>query len=230
MRRWRSAWPRKRLRRSNAAFPTNGNSTPSKTLPDTSQPTPPNAPTAARKADHIRINAERDVGAKGVGNGFERYIFAHQALPEIDLAEVDTSTRLFGRRLAAPLLISCMTGGTPEGARINRILATVAAEHGLAMGLGSGRAALESPETLETFDVRSLAPDVPLLANLGAVQLNKGTVPAIAAGWSSACVPMRSCCTLTRCKRRFRPKATRVFAVCSKESRRFARPSTFPSL
>ncbi len=143
-------------------------------MPDTSQPTPPNAPTAARKADHIRINAERDVGAKGVGNGFERYTFAHQALPEIDLAEVDTSTRLFGRRLAAPLLISCMTGGTPEGARINRILATVAAEHGLAMGLGSGRAALESPETLETFDVRSLAPDVPLLANLGAVQLNKG--------------------------------------------------------
>jgi isopentenyl-diphosphate Delta-isomerase len=143
-------------------------------LPDTSQLTPPDASTAARKADHLRINAELDVGAKGVSSGFERYAFVHQALPEIDLAEVDTSMRLFGRRLAAPLLISCMTGGTPDGARINRILATVAAEHGLAMGLGSGRAALEAPETFETFDVRSLAPEVLLLANLGAVQLNKG--------------------------------------------------------
>ena len=101
---------------------------------DTSQLTPPDASTAARKADHIRINAELDVGAKGVSSGFERYAFVHQALPEIDLADVDTSTRLFGRRLAAPLLISCMTGGTSEGARINRILASVAAEHGLAMG------------------------------------------------------------------------------------------------
>lgn len=142
-------------------------------LPGTSRPTP-DAATAARKADHIRINAERDVAAKGVTNGFERYVFVHHALPGIDLVDVDTSTQLFGRRLAAPLLVSCMTGGTPEGARINRILATVAAECGLAMGLGSGRAALESSETLQTFDVRALAPDVPLLANLGAVQLNKG--------------------------------------------------------
>lgn len=140
----------------------------------TSQPTPPDATTAARKADHIRINAERDVGAKGVTTGFERYAFVHQALPEIDLAEIDTTTQLFGRRIAAPLLISCMTGGTAEGARINRALAIVAAERGLAMGVGSGRAALESPESLATFDVRELAPDVPLLANLGAVQLNKG--------------------------------------------------------
>lgn len=74
----------------------------------------------------------------------------------------------------APLLISCMTGGTPEARALNRVLARVAQEHRLAMGLGSGRALLEDPDLLDTFDVRACAPDVPLLANLGAVQLNKG--------------------------------------------------------
>ncbi len=111
---------------------------------------------------------------KGLTAGFEAYAFAHRALPEMDLADVDPSLLLFGRRLAAPLLISCMTGGTPEATIINRRLARVAAQHGLARGLGSGRALLESPATLESFDVRAEAPEVLLFANLGAVQLNKG--------------------------------------------------------
>lgn len=76
--------------------------------------------------------------------------------------------------MRAPLLISCMTGGTEQARAINRTLARVAQEHGFAMGLGSARALLERPESLDTFDVRALAPDVPLLANLGAVQLNRG--------------------------------------------------------
>lgn len=98
----------------------------------------------------------------------------HQALPEIDLDDVDVSTTLVGRPMRAPLLVSCMTGGTPEARRINRALAQTAQAYGLAMGLGSARALVESPATLDTFDVRDDAPDVPLLANLGAVQLNKG--------------------------------------------------------
>ncbi len=130
--------------------------------------------TQSRKADHIRINLERDVAAKGVAGGFDDYRLINCALPEIDLAGVDTSTTLFGRTLAAPILISCMTGGTQEAARINRVLAQVAQDQGLAMGLGSARALIEHPELIETFDVRSLAPDVLLFANLGAVQLNKG--------------------------------------------------------
>jgi isopentenyl-diphosphate delta-isomerase len=134
----------------------------------------PNRSTPSRKAEHLRINIERDVGAKGLTAGFEHYALTHRALPEIDLADVDTSIQLFGRTLAAPLLISCMTGGTPEATTINRRLAKVAAHYGLAMGLGSGRVLLESPETLESFDVRADAPEVLLFANLGAVQLNKG--------------------------------------------------------
>jgi isopentenyl-diphosphate delta-isomerase len=130
--------------------------------------------TVGRKADHIRINLHADVEGKGVSTGFDQYHFLHQALPELDLGEVDTSVELFGRRLAAPLLISSMTGGTDEARRINRSLADVAQAGRLAMGLGSGRVLLEHPEVLGTFDVRPLAPDVLLLANLGAVQLNKG--------------------------------------------------------
>jgi isopentenyl-diphosphate delta-isomerase len=98
----------------------------------------------------------------------------HSALPEIDLDDVDESITLFGKRLRAPLLISCMTGGTIQARRFNRILARAAQAQGLAMGLGSGRALLEHPEVIDTFDVRSIAPDVLLFANLGAVQLNKG--------------------------------------------------------
>ncbi|HET9097916.1 MAG TPA: type 2 isopentenyl-diphosphate Delta-isomerase [Candidatus Baltobacteraceae bacterium] len=130
--------------------------------------------TSSRKSDHVRINLERDVAGKGVSSGFEAYRLINCALPEIDLADVDTSCTLFGRRLKAPLLISCMTGGTQEARTLNRVLAHVAQEHGLAMGLGSARALLEDSDLLDTFDVRAFAPDVPLLANLGAVQLNKG--------------------------------------------------------
>ncbi len=130
--------------------------------------------TGRRKADHIRINVEEDVDGKGVDAGFDQLRFLHCALPEMDLAEVDTGCELFGRRLEAPLLISCMTGGTADAGRINGRLAEVAQAFRLPMGLGSGRILLEHPEALPTFQVRRLTPDVPLLANLGAVQLNRG--------------------------------------------------------
>src|SRR5579864_7323406 len=104
----------------------------------------------SRKADHIRINLEADVTAKGVSNGFDDYRFIHRALPDVDLAEINTSTEIFGRKLAAPLLISCMTGGTDEARRINRNLARVAQELGLALGLGSGRVLFEHPDLLDS--------------------------------------------------------------------------------
>ena len=127
--------------------------------------------TISRKSDHIRINLEENVQS-GLTTGLERYHFIHQALPEIDLEDVDLSLKLFGRQLNSPILISSMTGGTSEAATINRTLATAAQEAGIAMGLGSQRAAIEQPELASTFQVRSVAPDILLFANLGAVQLN----------------------------------------------------------
>ncbi|HZU75262.1 MAG TPA: type 2 isopentenyl-diphosphate Delta-isomerase, partial [Dehalococcoidia bacterium] len=73
--------------------------------------------TGRRKLEHLQINLHEDVSAKGVTTGFERFRFIHQALPEINLSDVDTSLTLFGRRLRAPLLISSMTGGVALGGR-----------------------------------------------------------------------------------------------------------------
>ncbi|WP_420628233.1 type 2 isopentenyl-diphosphate Delta-isomerase [Candidatus Leptofilum sp.] len=127
-----------------------------------------------RKADHIRINLEEDVRFNKLTTGLENYFFMHQALPEINLANVNTATSLFGKTLNTPLLISSMTGGTAEAGLINRILAEAAQEVGIAMGLGSQRAALEDDNLAHTYHVRHVAPDILLFANIGAVQLNYG--------------------------------------------------------
>ena len=126
-----------------------------------------------RKADHIKINLEQDVRS-ALTTGLENYHFTHEALPELDLERVDTSLSLFGKRLAAPILISSMTGGTDEAETINLRLAEAAQEAGIAMGVGSQRVAIEHPEQAKTFQVRRVAPDILLFANLGAVQLNYG--------------------------------------------------------
>jgi isopentenyl-diphosphate delta-isomerase len=110
----------------------------------------------------------------GLTSGLERYRFTHQALPELNLEDIDLNSGLFGRELRAPILISSMTGGTEQAGKINRVLAEAAQETGIAMGLGSQRAAIENPGLSDTFQVRQLAPDVLLFANLGAVQLNYG--------------------------------------------------------
>ena len=125
-----------------------------------------------RKADHIRINLEEDVQFPTLTTGLERFRFVHQALPELNLADVDTQVTVFNKRVAAPLLVSSMTGGTAQAESINRNLAEAAQARGLAMGLGSQRAGLEYEETAATFRVRDVAPDILLLANLGAIQLN----------------------------------------------------------
>lgn len=126
-----------------------------------------------RKADHIRITLEEDVGFGELTTGLERWRFVHQALPELDLAGIDTRAELLGRPLVAPFVISCMTGGVERGAQINRTLARGAQAAGIAMGVGSQRAALDDAALAETFRVREQAPDVPLLANLGVSQLRE---------------------------------------------------------
>lgn len=127
-----------------------------------------------RKADHIRINLDENVQFPQLTTGLEHYHFVHQALPELDLGEIDTSLPLFGKQLAAPLLVSSMTGGTAEAQRINRNLARAAQAQRLAMGLGSQRAGIEQADLVASFRVRDVAPDLLLFANLGAVQLNAG--------------------------------------------------------
>jgi len=129
------------------------------------------APIEQRKVDHIKINLEKDVRS-ALSTGLEKYHFIHEALPEINLEDVDTSLKVFGKPLAAPILISSMTGGTEQAGTINRRLAEAAQMTRTAMGVGSQRAALEDRNQAKTFQVRKFAPDILLFANLGAVQLN----------------------------------------------------------
>lgn len=133
-----------------------------------------NTNTQSRKDDHIRICLEEDVQFRQLTNGLEKYRFTHCCLPEIDLKEIDLSTTFLHQKLGYPLLISSMTGGTEKAQIINQNLAKIAQKYSLAMGVGSGRVVIEKPEVLMTFNIRSLAPDIPIYANLGAVQLNYG--------------------------------------------------------
>lgn len=128
--------------------------------------------TQTRKADHLRICLDEDVQFHKNTNGLERYRFTHCCLPELNRCEIDLTTTFLGKSLGAPLLISSMTGGTQQAKMINFRLAEVAQQYKLAMGVGSQRVAVENPQVADTFAVRSQAPDILLLANLGAVQLN----------------------------------------------------------
>jgi isopentenyl-diphosphate delta-isomerase len=134
-----------------------------------SVPEPPQPPDE-RKADHLRIAAGPDVSHHR-RTGLDAVRLRHRALPERDLDAVSLTTRLFGRRLEAPLIVSAMTGGTPEAVTINARLARAAAEHGIGLALGSGRRLLEDPDLLDTYlPAPELRPPL-LLGNLGAAQV-----------------------------------------------------------
>ena len=130
--------------------------------------------TQQRKKEHLELCLDTDSVTNSSGTGLDRYRFLHNALPELDIAELDLSTTFLGKRIKAPILISSMTGGFDLARKINRNLAAAAQELGLAMGVGSQRVALEEPAVADSFQVRDLAPDILLLSNLGAVQLNYG--------------------------------------------------------
>ena len=128
--------------------------------------------TSSRKLDHVRICLERQVESRWTP--FDDIMLVHKALPEIDEASINTRCRFLGKEMKAPFLICAMTGGHPETREINVNLAKAAQEVGVALGIGSQRAALEDPRQIETFSaVRDAAPDVPIIGNIGAPQLRK---------------------------------------------------------
>jgi isopentenyl-diphosphate delta-isomerase len=130
--------------------------------------------TQQRKKEHLEICLDTQAVTGPLGTGLDRYRFLHNALPELDLDEIDLSVTFLGKRLNAPILISSMTGGFDLARTINRNLAAAAQHLGLAMGVGSQRVALEEPSVAASFQVREVAPDILLFGNLGAVQLNYG--------------------------------------------------------
>jgi len=138
----------------------------------TSSHTPSHTLTQQRKDDHLRITLDQDV-ASTASSGFGTFQFVHQALPEVNYDAITLDQTFLGKQLKAPLLISCMTGGTQRAQEINERLARSAHTHTIAMGLGSMRVLLKDPSLLPTFQVRTWAPECLVLANVGAVQLQQ---------------------------------------------------------
>lgn len=131
----------------------------------------------ARKNDHIDVVLSGAARPR-VSTGLEHVVFEHCALPEIALADIDLSTRFLGRPLAAPLLISSMTGGPARAETLNRRLAEAAQALGIAFAVGSQRIALERGASAGLgSELRRIAPDIPIFANFGAVQLGLGYGP-----------------------------------------------------
>ena len=125
----------------------------------------------ARKEEHQRLAASDAVQTR-TGPGWRDVHLVHEALPEVDLAAVSLATELLGHRLAAPLLIAGMTGGHDGATAVNATLARAAERHGLAIGLGSQRAALIDPTLEPTYAVvREHAPSAFVIGNVGAAQL-----------------------------------------------------------
>lgn len=127
-----------------------------------------------RKNAHIDLCLTEQVSGEAMTTGFERFQFTHQALPEINFDDITIDTKFLGKHMSTPFLISSMTGGTERAFKINQHLAEAAEIQGWAMGVGSSRIAIEKPDRAYTFQMRQWAPSIPLIANLGAVQLNLG--------------------------------------------------------
>jgi isopentenyl-diphosphate delta-isomerase len=126
-----------------------------------------------RKLEHLLICENYDVEFKDKTTGFEDIELIHNVLPEIDKNEIDLSTEAFGKKLDSPLFITAITGGHPAAKKVNRQLAIAAENNGIALGVGSQRAACEHPELADTYSVvRENAPDCLLVGNIGAPQLN----------------------------------------------------------
>lgn len=129
----------------------------------------------SRKDQHLDVILSGKA-RHGRGTGLEAVRFVHEALPDLDYGKIDLGTDFLGRRLKAPLLISAMTGGPSRAEAINARLAEAAQSLGIALAVGSQRAALESDAPTPGLDMslRLKAPDTPILANIGAAQLTRG--------------------------------------------------------
>jgi len=132
-----------------------------------------------RKADHLDLCATDEVAFQGKTTLLHEVDLVHTALPEIAVDEIDLSVQIVGRRLRAPLVIAAMTGGLERAERVNKDLASVAQEHGIAFGFGSMRPLLENGVSLG-YQVRDVAPDAVIFGNFGVIQARESSTEKVA--------------------------------------------------
>jgi isopentenyl-diphosphate delta-isomerase len=128
--------------------------------------------TTSRKEEHVRITLSKDISFRRKTSGFERWDFVHNALPELNFADVSTECKFLNKRLSFPLIISSMTGGYKNAERINRYLAEVCAELQLGIGVGSQRQAMEDAKFHKSYSiVREISKEIPVFGNIGASEV-----------------------------------------------------------
>lgn len=133
-----------------------------------------NQETTSRKQSHVELVASAQVSHRTISSGLERIHFVHNALPEIALSDINTSTEFLGKHLDAPILISSMTGGYEDAERINGALARLSAKYGAAMAVGSMRQAIENKNFHNSFKIaRKENPAGLIFANIGAAEVAK---------------------------------------------------------
>lgn len=131
--------------------------------------------TIERKHSHVEICMHDDVCFSRKTTGLEQFEFEHNALPEIAFSDIDLSTTFLGRTIAAPLMISSMTGGYDAATSLNEALAAAAERFNIPLGVGSMRQSLENAAFRHSFAVtRRVAPTIPIYANIGAPEIAKG--------------------------------------------------------
>jgi isopentenyl-diphosphate delta-isomerase len=186
-----------------------------------------------RKADHLRLSAAGDVDALR-GPGWDEIRLVHEALPELDRCDVRLETSFLGKKLRAPLLIAGMTGGHSTAHAVNAVLARAAERHGLAIGVGSQRAALRRSELAYTYTVvREQAPSALVVANVGAPQLiAQGETPALGMDDVQAAIDMLRADALAVhlnfLQESVQPEGERFAAGCSAAIREVSRRVAVP--
>jgi isopentenyl-diphosphate delta-isomerase len=129
---------------------------------------------SSRKQQHINISLTENVAFRTKSSGFDRWDFLHNALPELNLSDIDPSSVFLGKKIALPFIISSMTGGYSKAVRINQHLAEVCAQKKIALGVGSQRQALENVRYHHSFSVvRETAPNIPIFGNIGAAEVSR---------------------------------------------------------
>jgi len=184
---------------------------------------------AARKQAHLDLCLREDVEAASKTTLFEEVELVHDALPDLAFEDLDTRTRWLGKELAAPLVITGMTGGTRAAFQVNRDLARVAEDAGIAFGVGSQRAMQNRPSSEWTYRVREYAPSTVVLANIGIGQARdmvleqfEALVEALAA--DGLCVHLNVAQELVQ------PEGDRSFVGGTRIFRRLARGLSVPVL
>jgi isopentenyl-diphosphate delta-isomerase len=124
-----------------------------------------------RKIDHIELCHKGAVQPENVSTLFEELTLIHQAIPELKLSQIDISTQLLGKSIKAPFMVTGMTGGPEQAKQINLAIAGLCEKYGIPFGLGSQRIITKEPDSLLSFQVRSVAPTIPVIGNLGVNQV-----------------------------------------------------------